>query len=232
MQRAIFRRTKILRYAARLKQSGTTHVLPRAPESTTRSCTHPPYRPFAEFLEPRRLLSTGTWTPLANPAPTGIGTMLLLSNGTVMAQGAGVTNTWYSLTPDSDGNYVDGTWSQLASMSTDRLYFATNVLTDGRVFLMGGEYSGPSGKDNDNNTGEIYDPVANTWTPITTFPQSAFGDAPSSFCPMAAYLRDTSKEFKHISMILQLIHGLSRQPKRTVMPATKKPGSSCRTTAY
>ena len=166
----------------------------RKVDHTLSARTHS-YWPFAEFLEPRRLLSTGTWTPLANPAPTGIGTMLLLSNGTVMAQGAGVTNTWYRLTPDSDGNYVDGTWSPLASMSTDRLYFATNVLTDGRVFLMGGEYSGPSGKDNDNNTGEIYDPVANTWTTITTFPQSAFGDAPSQLLPdgsvLTGYLEGT-----------------------------------------
>jgi uncharacterized repeat protein (TIGR01451 family) len=135
-----------------------------------------------EPLEMRALLA-GTWTALANGAPNSIGTMELLTNGTVMAQGAGVSNNWYSLTPDSTGSYVNGTWSSLANMSLQRLYTATNVLKDGRVFELGGEYSGPNGTNNWINSGEIYNPVSNSWSSIPNFPQSQFGDDPSMQLP-------------------------------------------------
>jgi hypothetical protein len=109
--------------------------------------------------------------------------MMLLSDGTVMVEGGGVSKNWYRLTPDSAGSYVNGAWSSLASMGTERLYFASNVLTDGRVFVEGGEYSGPSGAQNVTSTGEIYNPVTNTWTTLPTFPQSSFGDDPSAMLP-------------------------------------------------
>ena len=109
--------------------------------------------------------------------------MELLSNGVVMAEGPGVSKNWYALTPSSSGSYVKGTWSSLASMSLQRLYDATNVLDDGRVFIVGGEYSGPGGANNWTNTGEIYDPVANSWSSIPNFPQSQFGDDPSMLLP-------------------------------------------------
>jgi hypothetical protein len=127
-------------------------------------------RLVTEQLETRTLMTTGTWGTLANLAPSSTGTMLLLSDGTVMAEGGGVTNTWNRLTPSSSGSYANGTWSQLASMNLQRLYFASNMLPDGRVFVEGGEYSGPTGQQNETNTGEIYNPVANTWTNITSFP--------------------------------------------------------------
>jgi len=60
------------------------------------------------------------------------------------------------------------------------------------VFLVGGEYSGPSGASNWINSGEIYDPVANSWSPTATFPQSQFGDDPTEILPngniLAGYL--------------------------------------------
>jgi len=150
-----------------------------------------PHQPIAlEELEPRNL-PAGTWTPLTNLAPAGIGTMMLLSDGTVMAQEGG-SEKWDKLTPDAVGSYVNGTWSNLASMSTQRLYYGSNILPDGRVFLVGGEYSGPGLPQNFNNTGEIYDPIANAWTPITDFPQTQFGDDPTQVLPngtvLAGYL--------------------------------------------
>jgi hypothetical protein len=127
--------------------------------------------------------TSGTWTPLAHAPPTTIGTMILLSDGTVMGQAPGGTAAWYRLTPDATGSYANGTWSQLASMNLGRLYYASNVLPDGRVFVVGGEFTG-SGLDHTNtNRGEIYDPVANTWTPIADFPQSSFGDDPTALLP-------------------------------------------------
>src|SRR5450432_2966532 len=95
-----------------------------------------------ETLEDRLVLTTpGSWSSLTHLAPFssgGIGTMELLSDGTVMAQGADVSKNWYQLKPDSNGSYQNGTWTQLASMGLERLYTATNVLQDGRVFVLGG----------------------------------------------------------------------------------------------
>jgi hypothetical protein len=118
-----------------------------------------------------------SWSTLAGTAPGGTGLMMLLTDGTVMVKTGNAA--WSRLSPSATGSYVDGTWSPLASMSTGRLYFASNVLTDGRVFVLGGEYSGPNMSANWTNTGEIYDPVANAWSPITKFPESQFGDVPT-----------------------------------------------------
>jgi hypothetical protein len=138
-----------------------------------------------EHLEERAVL-TGTWATLTNPLPTLAGqTMILLSEGTVMLPVGGNTtsSTWYQLTPDPTGSYVNGAWSKIASMHTARLDFPSNVLRDGRVFVMGGEYTGPGLNQTEDRTGEIYDPVANTWTAIANFPQSEFGDDPTEVLP-------------------------------------------------
>src|SRR5262249_55224877 len=92
-----------------------------------------------EWLEDRRLLA-GSWSTLTNLAPSSTGTMMLLTDGTVLAQQSGVSNGWYKLTPNASGSYVDGTWSTLAPMHEPRLYYGSNVLPDGRVFVIGGEY--------------------------------------------------------------------------------------------
>lgn len=129
-----------------------------------------------ESLEPRLAL-TGTWTALTHTAPASINNsaMMLLSDGTVMVQG-GSNNNWYKLAPDATGSYVNGNWSQLTSMSLGRSAFASNVLPDGRVFVIGGEYSGPSGARSDTNTGEIFNPLTNTWTSIASYPAASYGD--------------------------------------------------------
>jgi hypothetical protein len=110
---------------------------------------------------------------------------MLLSDGTVMLQHGGnfATDTWFKLTPSATGSYTGGTFSSLASMSLPREFFTSAVLPSGKVFVLGGEFSGASNADNDINTGEIYDPVANSWSPIASFPQSRFGDAPSEVLP-------------------------------------------------
>jgi hypothetical protein len=111
--------------------------------------------------------SAQTWTRLAHDAPQRINLMLLLSDGTVMAaNNYDLTttvpgNAWYRLTPDARGSYVNGTWSTLASMIDTRLYYQTQVLKDGRVYVSGGEY-GTGGRK-----AELYDPATNSWTAIT-----------------------------------------------------------------
>jgi len=105
-------------------------------------------------------ISGGTWTPLANSAPDSINTMLLLPDGTVMAADANTSANWYQLTPDIHGSYINGTWSTLAPMNYTRLYYSSDVLPDGRVFVAGGEYG------TGTTSAEVYNPVSNIWTII------------------------------------------------------------------
>jgi hypothetical protein len=104
--------------------------------------------------------------------------MMLLTDGTVMVQG-NPYESWMRLTPSANGSYANGTWSFLASMSQQRLYFASHVLQNGKVWVLGGEYSGSGLEANWTNTGEMYDPVSNSWSPIAPHPESSFGDDPS-----------------------------------------------------
>lgn len=119
-----------------------------------------------------------TWTKLTNPAPSSVGTMMLLTDGTVMVQGNPL-DQWLRLTPSATGSYVNGTWSPLAPMSKQRLYFASHVLPNGKVWVLGGEYSGTPLSSNITNTGEMYDPLTNTWSPIANHPEAFFGDDPT-----------------------------------------------------
>ena len=127
-----------------------------------------------ESLEPRMML-TGTWTPLVNVIPaSNQGGMQLLTDGSVMEVGTGA-QAWVKLTPDATGSYVSGTWSTLASMSTLRDFDATRVLQDGRVLVLGGQYTSPPYTNTNTNTGEIYNPLTNQWSNITPFPEPTFG---------------------------------------------------------
>jgi hypothetical protein len=138
-------------------------------------------------LRPAGTTSSSPWTPLENPPPFGTpGTMLLESDGTVLVHNepdnntTGGTNAWWKLTPAANGSYIDGTWSQIASMPADYtpLYFASAILPDGRMIVEGGEYIGENAVW--SNQGEIYNPVTNTWAAVAP-PQgwTNMGDAAS-----------------------------------------------------
>jgi hypothetical protein len=115
---------------------------------------------LALFISPLCKAQTGTWQALTNLEPQqGAGLMLLMTDGTVMCQSvAGNYTGWDKLTPDSHGSYINGTWTSVAAMNQPRLFFASQVLPDGRLFVSGGEYY------QGDTAGEVYDPVANTWT--------------------------------------------------------------------
>ena len=161
----------------------TDRFLGRRSTTRRRQAPRKAPRPTIEQLEDRVVPTGGTWTQLANLAAdaNGIQTMLLLSDGTVMANGGSdsASKDWYRLTPDATGSYVNGTWTTLSPMSLERLFYTLDVLPDGRVFVLGGEYTGPSTTETLDNTGQIYNPTTNTWTNITNFPQGSFGDDPS-----------------------------------------------------
>ncbi len=93
------------------------------------------------------------WTPLTNQLCTGnnpcfpAGVTMLLTDGTVIVheeQDGGEQN-WYKLTPDAFGSYVNGTWSQVASipgaLNYAPLFFGSQVIADGRLTVIGGEYT-------------------------------------------------------------------------------------------
>ncbi len=108
------------------------------------------------------------WQPLTNQPGfliCGAANPILLTDGTVLLQDAGCQD-WWKLTPDSSGSYVNGTWSQMASLPAgySPLYHSSAVLPDGRVIIEGGEYNFFTPVW--TNLGAIYDPVANTWTSV------------------------------------------------------------------
>jgi hypothetical protein len=120
-----------------------------------------------------------TWTKLAKQAPGtwGTSTMFLLTDGTVMVKTG--DGDWSRLSPDAKGNYANGSWSKIASMSEGRQWFASHVLPNGNVWILGGEYSGPNMDANWTNTGEVYDTLQDSWSPIANHPESRYGDVPS-----------------------------------------------------
>ncbi|MGA2352884.1 MAG: hypothetical protein ABSG02_00210 [Terriglobales bacterium] len=131
-----------------------------------------------------------TLTKLENQPPDGIIISYQLTDGTVMVQGNNCSD-WWKLTPDITGSYVNGTWTQLASLPSGYAPYAeaSAVLADGRLIIEGGEYSGCGAEFTLTNQGAIYDPVANTWTTVTP-PKgwNYIGDSPSLVLPNGDYV--------------------------------------------
>ena len=120
-----------------------------------------------------------TLTNLAHQPPDGAIITMLMTDGTVIAQGGGETD-WWKLTPDNTGSYKNGTWKQIASLPSGYSPYAMAeaVLADGRLVISGGEYN--FGNFAFTNLGAIYDPVKDKWTSIG-HPKGwcCIGDAPS-----------------------------------------------------
>ncbi len=132
------------------------------------------------------------WQPLMNQ-PTflvyGACNPLQLTDGTVMVQDCG-SQDWWQLTPDHTGSYVNGVWTELASLPAgySPLYHSSAVLPDGRVIIEGGEYNLPNQVW--TNLGAIYDPVENAWTSVQP-PSgwSSIGDAQSVVLANGTYMQ-------------------------------------------
>ncbi len=121
-----------------------------------------------------------TLTNLTHQAPDGAVVQFLLTDGTVLVQGSQGQDFW-KLTPDINGSYLHGTWTQVASLASnyDPYAMASQTLADGRVLIEGGEYN--FGSFSFTNLGAVYDPAANTWTPLTPPPGWQYiGDSPST----------------------------------------------------
>src|SRR5579864_8731951 len=128
------------------------------------------------LLDPFPTEAGGTWSSLAITPPTLVNSSLLLSDGTVLTyDGSGNCS---KLTPDIHGSYINGTWTQLAVMNDSRLFFSSQLLTNGMVFVAGGE----DGTGHDH--AELYDPLNNVWNRVPDpVPAIGFSDSISETLP-------------------------------------------------
>jgi hypothetical protein len=94
-----------------------------------------PAAPLAPAVTP----SAGGWTTLTNSPGVALQNPLLMTDGTVIATRA-CSGQWYRLTPDITGSYLNGAWTQIATMPSGYapLFGGSGVLPDGRVMFVGG----------------------------------------------------------------------------------------------
>ncbi len=123
----------------------------------------------------------GTWVRTTSHKVTGASLSLLLTDGTVIVHKPETTE-WWKLTPDNTGSYVNGTWTQIASLpgTYSPLYYASAVLGNGKVFVMGGEYENSGGTPVWSNRGALYDPLTNKWTTLAA--PSGWGNIGDAQC--------------------------------------------------
>ncbi|HWY30616.1 MAG TPA: hypothetical protein VNX46_07690 [Candidatus Acidoferrum sp.] len=105
---------------------------------------------------PEKTFGVGFWTAVATQPSDGIGLIMLLPDGTVLAEGSGAN--WWELAPDGNGHYVNGQWTQRLSSTWGHQTGSTEVLKDGNVFVAGGENGNGSGQV------EIYHTGSGTWS--------------------------------------------------------------------
>lgn len=132
-----------------------------------------------------------------------MGAMLLLTDGRVLVHeepncSASSTcvgtsySTWYTLTPDKTGSYINGTWKKVAPLpkAYEPLFFASAVLPDGNVVVQGGEYNCPSGNCSGvwQSLGALYDPTTNKWSATTPPVSGGIGDAESVVLPSGTWM--------------------------------------------
>jgi hypothetical protein len=166
---------------------------------------HPHPQPLSQGLQQRRpslayqASAGGTWSYLNNYVNYFLGAPQVLTDGSVFFRAPCSTGINFKLTPDINGSYVNGTWTQIASLPVisgtqySPLWYASQVLPDGRFIINGGETGTYLPDCTSTNTwttmGAIYDPVADTWTAVS--PPSGWskiGDAPSVVLANGTYL--------------------------------------------
>jgi galactose oxidase len=76
-------------------------------------------------------------------------------------------------------------WVSAQNMTMSRGYHAQTTLSDGRIFTIGGSWSGGvGGVDVASKGGEVFDPVGNTWTALPDCPVGPMltNDSRGEFC--------------------------------------------------
>lgn len=160
-----------------------------------------------------------TWQTLVNPPPVpeiidpqynydlgpgGASNPILLTDGSVIIQNANpyaADGEIFKLTPDINGSYLNGTWTQLATMPYVEAAPSQAVLPNGEVLIEGGEFSGYEEYFTLTNQGAIYDPFTDVWTPVppppffvdlypprAAFAPNPIGDAPNVVLPDGTFM--------------------------------------------
>jgi Divergent InlB B-repeat domain len=172
--------------------------------------------------QPVSPLAGGTWQVVAavpGGGTPGLCDPQLLTDGTVIVHNC-MAPDWWKLTPDSTGSYVNGTWTAIASLPVIKgtqyapQYNASAVLPDGRVIIMGGEYNGTSGNEVWTSLGAIYDPLADSWSPVSApsghgwlntlgnnHCNGGIGDAASIVLPNGTYLLSAACAFPSVDAL-------------------------------
>jgi hypothetical protein len=189
----------------------------------------------ADSVSPWQLLTHQP--PVLDYRDCGPGSPVLLTDGTVMLADNGCQD-WWKLTPDESGSYVNGTWTQLASLPDgySPLYHATAVLPDGRVIIEGGEYNFSGGTFHPiwSSQGAIYDPVADQWTLVAPppffggfgpFPQT-IGDAQAPFSSTGRSCSPTAAPVTRLCWMRRPSHGRRPAPTSSTF-MTRKDGRCC-----
>ena len=145
-------------------------------------------------------IASAQWAGMTNSPPGNLDTCLLLTDGTAMCHEYNTAH-WHRLVPDQFGSYKNGSWDPAGMTIADMpngidtsggcngpggctyapLYYASAVLADGRVVVIGGEYNPANGNQTETNIGFMYDPVKNTWSNQLTeaFGTGVLGDSVS-----------------------------------------------------
>jgi hypothetical protein len=130
--------------------------------------------------------TAGKWTAITNAPPTGVGHIMLLTDGSVLAinSGCDATGNWYRLVPDKTGSYLNGKWSAAGTLPAgyNPLYFSSQVVPSGAVVVLGGEYNACNSVW--TNLGALYSPWTNKWTSLAApAGWTTVGDAQSTILP-------------------------------------------------
>jgi hypothetical protein len=150
-----------------------------------------PLRPRVQITNADRLRAAAAgWQRVAATPPFGsAGEAMLMTDGTVFVYDN--SGNWFTLTPDKFGNYVNGTWSQKASLPAGYapLYFGSAVLPTGDVIVEGGEYNEGGSKPVWTSLGAYYNRKANTWSAVNPpAGWTSIGDAPSVVLPNGTFM--------------------------------------------
>ena len=135
------------------------------------------------------------WTTLTNSPgfSNGASVPILLQDGRVLMQNY-MGNDWKILKPDINGSYINGTWSAAGNLpgTYGPLYYASGVLSDGRVVVCGGEYNAPTGGTAvETNLCAIYTPTpggAGSWANLAGPGWANIGDGMGTVLPNGTFM--------------------------------------------